>query len=78
MMAPVIDLAAKALEASMRVAKLNTEAEGSIAARFAIRSIPTLAIFYHGRIISQRSGAIDLARLIEWARSAVPTTGSRL
>ena len=71
MMAPVIDVAAKTLEASMRVAKLNTEAEREIAARFAIRSIPTLAIFHHGRIVSQRSGAIDLAHLMEWARSFI-------
>ena len=71
MMAPVIDVAAKTLEASMRVAKLNTEAEREIAARFAIQSIPTLAIFHHGRIVSQRSGAIDLAHLMEWARSFI-------
>ena len=71
MMAPVIDVAAKTLEASMRVAKLNTEAEREIAARFAIRSIPTLAIFHHGRIVSQRSGAIDLAHLMEWAKSFI-------
>lgn len=71
MMAPVIDVAAKTLEASMRVAKLNTEAEREIAARFAIQSIPTLAIFHHGRIVSQRSGAIDLAHLMEWAKSFI-------
>ena len=78
MMAPVIEVAAKSLEASMRVAKLNTEAEPQLASRFAIRSIPTLAIFHHGQIISQRSGAIDLAHLIEWAKSVIPTTESRL
>ena len=78
MMAPAITAAAKALQDSMRVAKLDTEAEGAIAARFAIRSIPTLAVFHHGRIIAQRSGAIDLAHLIEWARSVNSTIESRL
>lgn len=73
MMAPVIDVAAKTLEATMRVAKLNTETEGQIAARFAIRNIPTLAIFRRGRVISQRSGAIDLVRLLEWARPLAST-----
>ena len=77
MMAPVIDVAAKTLEATMRVAKLNTETEGQIAARFAIRSIPTLVIFHHGRVISQSSGAIDLAHLMEWARSSISTLVSR-
>lgn len=58
-MAPVIDAAAKALATTVRVAKLNTEDEGEIAARFGIRSIPTLMILRRGQIIEQRSGAID-------------------
>jgi thioredoxin 2 len=58
-----------------RVAKLNTETEGEIAERYGIRSIPTLAIFHHGRIVQQRVGATDLARLLEWARASVGQAG---
>lgn len=72
-MTPVIAAAAKALDGRMRVAKLNTEAEGAIAARFAIRSIPTLAIFHHGKVVAQRVGASDLTSLTEWVRGT--TTG---
>jgi len=70
-MGPVIETAAKKLAHSLRVAKLNTEAEGTIAARFAIRSIPTLAVFHHGRILQQRSGAIDLTTLLAWTRPLI-------
>jgi len=70
-MAPVIEAAAKALTTTVRVAKLNTEDEPQIAARFAIRSIPTLMILRRGQIIEQHSGAIDLDRLIGWVQSAI-------
>ncbi len=67
MMTPVIAAAAKTLQSSMRVAKLNTEAEQEIAARYGIRSIPTLMVFHHGRVVRQRSGATDLKTLVDWA-----------
>ena len=66
MMSAVIDAAAKELRTSIRVAKLNTESEDGIAARFGIRSIPTLVIFHHGKIVQQQSGATDLAQLLRW------------
>lgn len=67
MMTPVIAAAAKTLQFSMRVAKLNTEAEQESAARYGIRSIPTLMVFHHGRVVRQRSGATDLKTLVDWA-----------
>ena len=70
-MAPVIDAAARALEPTIRVAKLNTEDETEIAARFGIRSIPTLMILRRGQIIERRSGAIDLGRLTDWVKSSI-------
>ena len=71
MMTPVIHSAAKELKTTMRVAKLNTEAEGQIAARFGIRSIPTLMVFHRGKVVSQRTGGTDLASLLKWAKSAL-------
>jgi thioredoxin 2 len=70
-MAPVIDAATKALEPTIRVAKLNTEDEAQIATRFGIRSIPTLMILRRGQIIAQRSGAIDVDRLTGWVQAAI-------
>ena len=42
-MAPAFEQAAKQLEPTMRLAKVDTEAAQNLAARFNIRSIPTLA-----------------------------------
>jgi thioredoxin 2 len=50
----------------MRLAKLDTEAHHEIAARFQIRSIPTLIVFEHGRETSRQSGARDAGSLVSW------------
>ena len=67
-MAPAFAEAARQLEPEFRLAKLNTEEEQQLSARFGIRSIPTLVLFRNGREIARQSGAMDLASLIRWAR----------
>lgn len=66
MMAPTFAQAASEMEPFARFAKLDTEAEQQLAARFNIRSIPTLAIFKNGREIARQSGALDLGSLQRW------------
>jgi thioredoxin 2 len=69
MMAPVFAQAAASLEPRVRFAKVNTEDQPALADRFAIRSIPTLALFKGGREVARQSGAMDLARLTQWVRA---------
>ncbi len=76
-MGPVIAEAATALAPAVRVAKLDTEAETALAARFAIRSIPTLAIFRRGALLQQRSGAMPLRQLLAWVRQVVAADAGR-
>jgi thioredoxin 2 len=71
MMAPQFEKAAAALEPNYRFAKLNTENEQVLAARFNIRSIPTIAIFSKGREIARQAGAMDAATLERWIRQSV-------
>jgi len=68
-MAPAFEKAARTLEPRVRLAKVNTENEQQLAARFAIRSIPTLAIFQGGREIVRQSGAMDEGSLIRWIQA---------
>ena len=74
MMAPVFAQAARELEPQLRLAKLDTEAEQAVAARFNIRSIPTLALFHQGREIARQSGAMDLGNLKRWLSGVLPRT----
>lgn len=66
MMAPDFHQATIDFEPYVRMAKLNTENEQALAARFNIRSIPTLIIFKDGREIARQSGALNLSSLKHW------------
>jgi thioredoxin 2 len=69
-MAPHFERAARELEPEVRLAKLNTEEERSVASRYNIRSIPTLILFKGGREVARQSGAMDSGNLVRWVRSA--------
>jgi thioredoxin 2 len=68
-MAPAFAQAAAELEPAALLAKVDTESQQQLAARFNIRSIPTLAIFKGGREVARQSGAVDAASLKRWVKS---------
>jgi thioredoxin 2 len=69
MMAPAYEKAAAQLEPRVRLARLNTEEAPSLAARYGIRSIPTLAVFKGGREVSRQLGAMVGPQLVQWIQS---------
>jgi thioredoxin 2 len=74
-MAPAFETAARRLEPGLRFGKLNTEDEPSIAARFNIRSIPTMIVFRGGWELARHSGAMDVTTITKWLRSVVSLPG---
>ena len=71
MMAPVFSQVAHQMATQARFTKVNTEQEQGIAGQYAIRSIPTLILFKHGKEISRQSGAMDAGSLTQWVKSYV-------
>lgn len=69
MMAPQFERAASQMEPHVRFAKLNTEQAQQTAARFGIRSIPTIAMFKNGKEIARQAGAMDAGMITQWIRS---------
>jgi thioredoxin 2 len=69
-MTPAFAQAAMQLEPLVRLGKLNTEAEQGIAARYGIRSIPTLILLRKGREIARKSGAMPASAIVSWVRQA--------
>jgi thioredoxin 2 len=69
MMAPAFAQAAARLEPHARLAKLNTDEEQEIAARYGIRSIPTMILFRGGRELARQSGAMDAGSIERWVHS---------
>lgn len=64
--APVFEKAAAQYEPKLRFAKVDTEANQQLAARWNIRSIPTLILFKGGKEASRLSGALPEAQLQQW------------
>ncbi len=68
MMAPAFEQASRQLQPEVRLVKVNTEQEQSLAGRLGIRSIPTLSLFRGGREVSRIAGAMDATGIINWTR----------
>jgi thioredoxin 2 len=64
--APTFEAAAKELEPKLRLVKINTEEQTGLAARYAIRSIPTLMLFKQGKEAGRISGAMSASQLKQW------------
>lgn len=75
MMAPAYAQAAQRLEPNVRLLKVDTEASQDLAARFGIRSIPTLALFSGGREVARQAGAMDAGSIVAWTQQAAARAG---
>jgi thioredoxin 2 len=51
-------------------AKVDTDANPELAARYAIRSIPTLAVFQRGALVQRISGALPAQEFARWVQQA--------
>ncbi len=71
MMAPAFEQAAAELEPGVRLAKLNTDTAQGTAARFNIRSIPTIALFQNGQEVARQAGAMGAADIVRWVKANV-------
>ena len=70
-MAPAFERLAGEMKTQVRFAKLDTEQAQEIAARFGIRSIPTMILFRGGREVGRTSGAMDARGIRSWLEAAV-------
>jgi thioredoxin 2 len=70
MMAPQFEQAAGALKGKALLVKVNSDDAPRLAARYAIRSIPTLVKLHRGREVARRSGALPAAEITRWASAA--------
>jgi len=71
MMAPAYEKVSHDMQGKARFVKVNTEDEQSLAAKYNIRSIPTLAVFVRGREIARQPGAMSAPDLTRWVSAAL-------
>jgi thioredoxin 2 len=66
MMAPQFEQAARSLKGRALLAKVDTDANPLVAARFGIRSIPTMVKLQGGRELQRTSGAMQASQIVVW------------
>ncbi len=68
-LAPIIDATAAEFTGKVKVVKLNVDDNQSIAAKYAVMSIPTLVIFKDGKEAERSVGFISLKNLSDKLKS---------
>ena len=71
MMAPAYEKVSQDMQGKARFVKVNTEDEQGLAAKYNIRSIPTLAVFAGGREIARQPGAMSAPDVARWVSAAL-------
>ena len=65
MIAPVVKELAEEYDGKAKICKMDVDASQQIAAQFGIRSIPTLLLFKHGKVVDQVIGAVPKSQIAE-------------
>jgi thioredoxin 1 len=65
MLAPSIEALSTEYAGKVKIGKLNTDDHGDSAAKYGIRSIPTLLIFKNGEVVNQLVGALPKDKIAE-------------
>ncbi|MGL6260791.1 thioredoxin TrxC [Vibrio sp. WXL103] len=64
--APVFEQVAAEQQSKTRFVKVDTEAQQQLAARFGIRSIPTIMVFKQGQRVNVINGALPKQQFEQW------------
>jgi len=70
MMAPHFKTAAERFKGRVIFAKVDSDNSPQTAARFGIRSIPTLVLLRGGQEIKRQPGAVQTAQIVAWVDAA--------
>lgn len=65
MIAPSVEALSTEWAGKIKVGKLNTDESGEAAAKFGIRSIPTLMVFKGGEVVATLVGALPKDKIAE-------------
>ncbi len=69
--APELEKVAASHAGQWLVVKINTEALPGLGARYGIQSIPTMAVFTHGKEAARTSGARPASAIESWVKANV-------
>ena len=68
---PSVEALSTEYAGKVKIGKLNTDEQVDTAAKFGIRSIPTLLVFKDGAVVNQLVGALPKAKIAEQLEKAL-------
>ena len=68
---PILEELSSELENKIQIAKVNLDENQDLAAKFSIRSIPTLLLFKNGELIDTKVGLLPKNDLSEWIENKI-------
>lgn len=71
MIAPILDDLAGSYAGKVKICKVDVDANTNIAAKFGIRSIPTLLLFKNGEVVGQKLGALPKSQIAAFVDTAL-------
>lgn len=77
MLAPILDKLAVEMEGRFTLAKLNTDDEQELAARYGIRGIPNVKAFVDGRVADEFTGVLPEAGVRAFLDRVMPSPAAR-
>ena len=72
--APEVARTAADLAGQAVVIKVDTDRYEDLSIRYNVSSIPNFAVFSGGKLVMQKSGAVDHRQMENWLKSAMPVT----
>jgi putative thioredoxin len=76
-LSPILEKLAVKHNKEWELKKLNTEEFPDIAARYEIRSIPNVKLFFEGSVANEFAGALPESSIEQWLRTALPDKYAR-
>ena len=76
-LSPIVDQVAQEMAGRVKVGKLNSDESPAVTQAFGIQGIPTLLLFWDGRLVDRVTGALPKPQLVGWLnRHAARASGS--
>jgi thioredoxin 2 len=72
MVSPALERLAEELAGNLKLVKVNADENPAVSRRFEVRSIPTLVLLDHGKVVDTQIGAVPEHQLRSWLESKLP------
>ncbi len=70
-LAPILEALAQEYAGKLKIAKIDVDNNDKIAAKYGIRSIPTLILFKAGQLVETKIGALSKSQLVEFLNAHI-------